>query len=132
MITSAVFVTTLIVLAVGILLLQECQFLIPYRHVLFMKYGGVVAGFAAALFVNLFAAVYMIGRAFFSKTQAASSRIWKGSCARGVWQTISAGDWTIEWTAKLARLIGKKSIGQEPTLSRPHVLLNALRATRSL
>jgi hypothetical protein len=67
MIASAVFVTTLIFLAIGIFLLQECQFLIPYRHVLFIKYGGVIAGFAAALFVNLLAGVYMVCRTFFLK-----------------------------------------------------------------
>ena len=67
MIASAVFVTTLLLMAFGIFLLQECQFLIPYRHVMFVKYGGVIAGFAAALFVNLLAGVYMIGRVFFLK-----------------------------------------------------------------
>ena len=67
MIASAVFVTTILFLAFGIFLLQECQFLIPYRHVLFIKYGPVIAGYAAALFVNLLAGVYMIGRTFFLK-----------------------------------------------------------------
>jgi len=67
MMANAVFVTTIIFLAIGIFLLQECQFLIPYRHVLFVKYGSVIAGFAAALFVNLLAGVYMIGRTFFLK-----------------------------------------------------------------
>ena len=67
MIASAVFVTTLIFLAIGIFLLQECQFLIPYRHVLFIKYGGVIARFAAALFLNLLAGVYMVCRTFFLK-----------------------------------------------------------------
>src|SRR5258708_18424710 len=65
MIANAVFATTVIFLAVGLFLLQECQFLIPYRHVLFVKYGSVIAGFAAALFVNLFAAVYLISRKLF-------------------------------------------------------------------
>ena len=56
MITNAVFITTLIFMTIGIFLLQECHFLIPYRHVLFMKYGSALALFAAALFMNLFAA----------------------------------------------------------------------------
>jgi hypothetical protein len=67
MIANAVFITTLIFLAIGIFLLQECQFLIPYRHVLFIKYGSVILGYAAALFVNLLAGVYMICRTFFLK-----------------------------------------------------------------
>jgi hypothetical protein len=67
MMASAVFVTTLLFLALGIFLLQECRFLIPYRHVLFVKYGAQLATFAAALFVNLLAAVYMICRSVFLK-----------------------------------------------------------------
>ena len=67
MIASAVFVTTILFMAIGLLLLEECQFLIPYRHVLFMKYGSVIAGFGAALFVNLLAAVYMLCRVVFLK-----------------------------------------------------------------
>lgn len=67
MIASAVFITTLIVLALGILLLQETSFLIPYRHVLFGKYGSWLLGFAAAFFANCFALVYLACRSFFLK-----------------------------------------------------------------
>jgi hypothetical protein len=66
-IANAVFITTLILLAVGIFLLQECPFLIPYRHVLFVTYGSVLAAFGAALFVNLFAGVYLSCQLFFLK-----------------------------------------------------------------
>jgi len=54
MIGNAIFATTVIFLAAGIFLLQECQFLIPYRHVLFVKYGETMILFAVVLFVNLF------------------------------------------------------------------------------
>jgi hypothetical protein len=67
MIASAAFITTLIFLVLGILLLGECRFLIPYRHVIFMKYGSAIASFAAALFLNLFAAVYLLCRSLFLK-----------------------------------------------------------------
>lgn len=67
MIASAVFVTTILFIAVGIFLLQECQFLIPYRHVLFVKYGSVLFWFSLSLFINLFAAVYLVCRALFLK-----------------------------------------------------------------
>ena len=67
MIGNAVFATTVIFLALGILVMQECQFLIPYRHLIFVKYGSVLALFCGALFVNLFAAVYMICRMLFLK-----------------------------------------------------------------
>ena|SRR5689334_7602214 len=67
MIGNAVFATTVIFLALALHLLQECRFLIPYRHVVFIKYGWHLAGFAAALFINLFAAIYTISRKFFLK-----------------------------------------------------------------
>lgn len=67
MIASAVFVTTIIFIAIGLFLLQECQFLIPYRHVLLMKYGGVIAAFGAVLFLNILAGVYLICRVVFLK-----------------------------------------------------------------
>lgn len=67
MIGNAVFATTVIFLAIGLYLLQECRFLIPYRHVLFIKYGPYLAAFSAALFVNIFAAVYLIWRKLFLK-----------------------------------------------------------------
>lgn len=67
MIANAVFVATVLFLAAGIFLLQECQFLIPYRHVLFVKYGSTLAWFATALFVNIFAAVYTVCRKVFLK-----------------------------------------------------------------
>ncbi len=67
MIGAAVFVSTLIFMVVGLWLLEECQFLIPYRHVLFIKYGSVLAVFAVVFFVNLFAAVHLICRLVFLK-----------------------------------------------------------------
>jgi hypothetical protein len=67
MIGNAVFATTVILLGLGLFLLQECQFLIPYRHVLFVKYGPTILLFSAALFVNLFAVVYMSCRLLFLK-----------------------------------------------------------------
>jgi hypothetical protein len=67
MIGNTVCATTVIFLALALYLMQECRFLIPYRHVLFIKYGWHLAGFAAALFVNLFAAIYVASRKLFLK-----------------------------------------------------------------
>lgn len=67
MIASAVFVTTIIFIAIALLFLQECQFLIPYRHVVFEKYGPVLFWFSVALFINLFATVYLVCRVVFLK-----------------------------------------------------------------
>ena len=67
MIGNAILATTVIFLALALFLMQECRFLIPYRHVLFIKYGASLAVFAGVLFLNLFAAIYLAGRKLFLK-----------------------------------------------------------------
>jgi hypothetical protein len=67
MIANALLATTAIFLGVGFWLMGECQFLIPYKRILFGVYGGPIALFAAALFLNIFAAFYCVFRKFFLK-----------------------------------------------------------------
>ena len=67
MATNAFWITTLLMLALVIGLLQACTFLSPYRSLLIQRYGSAIALYAGALFVNLFAAVYATSRAFFLK-----------------------------------------------------------------
>ena len=67
MIANAFFVTTVLLLALGFFLLGECQFLIPYRGLLWERYGEVIGLFSAALFLNIFAAVYLLCRKLFLK-----------------------------------------------------------------
>jgi len=67
MIKDALFVTTILFLAFGLYVMQECSFLIPYRQLLIQKYSGIILVFAITLFLNLFAAVYMIWRKLFLK-----------------------------------------------------------------
>lgn len=62
MFTNVFFATTVIFLAIGFLLLQECAFLIPYRTLLIEKYGQPIALFSALLFFNLFALIYFVVR----------------------------------------------------------------------
>jgi hypothetical protein len=64
---NALVITTILMMVLGLLLMQECQFLIPYRALLFHEYGAAMALFAAALFVNVFAAVYLLCRKVFLK-----------------------------------------------------------------
>jgi hypothetical protein len=59
------FVTTILFLGLGLGVIQECSFLIPYRELLIHKYAGVIGVFAVVSYLNLFAAIYMIGRMFF-------------------------------------------------------------------
>ena len=67
MVANAFFLSTLILMVLGIYLLQECQFLIPYKTLLVHKYAHSIAVYVLFLFVNLFAAIYAIGRKLFLK-----------------------------------------------------------------
>jgi len=64
---NTLLLTTVIMLGLAFFLMGECQFLIPYRQLLLRKYSTTIALFAAALFVNVFAALYAIGRKLFLK-----------------------------------------------------------------
>lgn len=65
MIGNAFFATTVLFLALGFYLLGDCRFLVPYRQLLFHTYAEPIGIFAAALFINLFAAVYLLCRKLF-------------------------------------------------------------------
>lgn len=67
MIANALIITIAILLAVGFWLMGQLRFLIPYRHILFHQYGTVIFLGTAVLFVNVFAAVYVVQRKFFLK-----------------------------------------------------------------
>jgi hypothetical protein len=58
MVTNVFFATTILFMALGFYLLEECRFLIPYRDLLLQRYGTTILLFAAVLFVNIYAAVY--------------------------------------------------------------------------
>jgi hypothetical protein len=64
---NALFATTVIFLGMAFYLLQECTFLIPYRDLLYHKYGGEIATFAGLLFVNLLAGIFALSRHLFLK-----------------------------------------------------------------
>ena len=64
---NTLLLTTVIMLGLAFFLMGECQFLIPYRRLLWMQYGSTIAIFAAALFVNVFAGLYIIARKVFLK-----------------------------------------------------------------
>jgi hypothetical protein len=66
-IANAFLLTAAIFLAMGVFLMEECRFLIPYRQLLWTKYAELIATFAAVLFVDLFAGIYWLGRKVFLK-----------------------------------------------------------------
>ena len=65
MIKNALFITSVIFIALLLFLLEECRFLVPYRMLLLYKYGVTIVVFVAALFLNVFTAVYLTGRKLF-------------------------------------------------------------------
>lgn len=67
MIGNTLIVTIAILLAVAFWLMSQLRFLIPYRRVLLLQDGPVLALAAAVLFVNVFAVVYALQRKFFLK-----------------------------------------------------------------
>lgn len=67
MIASTLLATIAILLAVGFWLMGELKFLIPYRHILFHQYAGVILLWVTVVFVNAFAGLYAVQRKFFLK-----------------------------------------------------------------
>ena len=67
MIANSLFLTIAILLAPGFWLLGELKFFIPYKTVLFHEYGTVILVYLATLFLNLFAAAFVLNRKFFLK-----------------------------------------------------------------
>jgi hypothetical protein len=67
MLANSLFVTSILFLALLLFLLGECTFLIPYRVLLIYKYGTTIFALLAALFLNVFAAVYLGARKLFLK-----------------------------------------------------------------
>lgn len=62
MVTNVFFATTILFMAAGFFLLDQCRFLIPYRSLLIQRYGPTILLFAAALFINIYAALYFAVR----------------------------------------------------------------------
>ena len=83
MIANALIITIAVLLATGFWLMGELRFLVPYRHLLLHQYGAVLLAGSTVLFVNVFAAVYVVQRKFFLKdTGRKLSHIDKQSLAR--------------------------------------------------
>jgi hypothetical protein len=62
---NALLITTIAFMSLGLHLLTECRFLIPYRRLLWARYGTVIGLFGLALFANLFAVIYLGCRKLF-------------------------------------------------------------------
>jgi hypothetical protein len=67
MIATACLLAAIIELALGLWLLGECRFLIPYRAILIARYGRVLLTATAVLFGNLFGVIYLVTRSLLLK-----------------------------------------------------------------
>jgi hypothetical protein len=65
MIANAMFVATLIFLALGFWLAREMQFLIPWRSLILHRYLSGVLMFCGLLFVNILGLTIWVERKFF-------------------------------------------------------------------
>lgn len=67
MIASSVFITSIVMLAVGFYVVGELRFLAPYRELLWHRYGPAIGWFLLAVFGNLFVVIYAVNRKLFLK-----------------------------------------------------------------
>jgi hypothetical protein len=65
MLANAVFVATLIFLALGFWLMQELHFLAPWRSLIVHNYLGNIAVYSALLFSNILGLTIWVERKFF-------------------------------------------------------------------
>lgn len=67
MIANSAFLAAMTVLLLLFLVLDELQFLAPYKRLILAQYGGTILSAFVLVFLNLFASFYLAGRALFLK-----------------------------------------------------------------
>lgn len=67
MIANCAFLAGLVLLLAAFWLMGQLEFLVPYKRTILAHYLWVLVGAAVILFVNLFAAFYLIARTLFLK-----------------------------------------------------------------
>ncbi len=67
MVANALLITLAVLLGLAFFLMDELKFLVPYRQALFNQFGSILLAFTVALFVNVFAAAFVLNRKFFLK-----------------------------------------------------------------
>ena len=65
MVANAVFIATLIFLALGVWLIGELRFLVPWRDLILHGYGRSIALYCGLLFANMLGLAIWIERKFF-------------------------------------------------------------------
>lgn len=67
MIANSAFLAAMILLLIVFVVFGQLEFLAPYKALVLGTYLWVIVGALVVLFLNLFAAIYLIGRALFLK-----------------------------------------------------------------
>lgn len=67
MIGNSILAATVVMMALFFLVLQETKFLIPYKPLLLHQYASYIYSYAAALFLSLFALMFLFARKLFLK-----------------------------------------------------------------
>lgn len=65
MVRTSLFLSVVIVAALGVWLLGELAFLAPYRSLIFHRYGVVIAEFTGVFAINLLGGILAINRRLF-------------------------------------------------------------------
>ena len=67
MIANSAFLAAMVLLLVAFVVLGQLDFLVPYKRLILGHYLWNIVGALTLVFLNLFAGIYLVGRAIFLK-----------------------------------------------------------------
>ncbi|MGB6787276.1 MAG: hypothetical protein WBE20_03980 [Candidatus Acidiferrales bacterium] len=67
MVANALLIAIAAMLAIGFTLMDQLKFFIPFKIVVWRAYSTYILAYVAVLFVNVFAAGFILNRKFFLK-----------------------------------------------------------------
>lgn len=67
MVANALLIAIAAMLAIGFTLMDQLKFFIPFKIVIWRAYSTYILAYVAVLFVNVFAAAFLLNRKFFLK-----------------------------------------------------------------
>ncbi|MGB6875575.1 MAG: hypothetical protein WBD87_06030 [Candidatus Acidiferrales bacterium] len=67
MVANALLIAIAAMLAIGFTLMDQLKFFIPFKIVIWRAYSTYILAYVAVLFVNVFAAAFVLNRKFFLK-----------------------------------------------------------------
>ena len=67
MVANALLIAIAVMLAIGFTLMDQLKFFIPFKIVIWRAYSTYILAYVAVLFVNVFAAAFVLNRKFFLK-----------------------------------------------------------------